>query len=135
VEVEQAGEVPRLHGDRGRLEEVLLNLARNALEALAPGGRVRLTAQGDGAAHVRFTVEDDGPGILPSVRAELFKPFVTTKAGGTGLGLAIARKVVIEHGGEIGVGQGRLPGACFWIRLPSRPVRFDPVRRTAAASA
>ena len=95
-----------------------MNLVRNACEALTAGGRVRLEIARDGEAHLRVLVEDDGPGIAPSLRAELFKPFVTSKAGGTGLGLAIARKIVREHGGEIGVRDGALGGACFWIRLP-----------------
>jgi signal transduction histidine kinase len=91
---------------------------RNAREALgARGGSVRVSvARERGLVVVR--VEDDGQGLVPSIRAELFKPFVTSKKGGTGLGLAIARKVVREHGGEIGVADSALGGACFWFRLP-----------------
>ncbi len=118
VEVVCARDLPSVPADRGLLEEVLINLVQNARQALPQGGRVRLSAQREGRAHARLTVEDDGPGIAPSVRAELFKPFVTSRAGGTGLGLAIARKVVREHGGEIGVTDGALGGACFWLRLP-----------------
>ncbi|HEX6885685.1 MAG TPA: HAMP domain-containing sensor histidine kinase, partial [Planctomycetota bacterium] len=135
LEVDCPSSLPRVRGDRARLEEVLVNLLRNALEILQPGGRVRASARAEGRGHVLLRVEDDGPGIPPSVRAELFKPFVTAKAGGTGLGLAIARKVVREHGGEIGVGEGSLPGACFWVRLPVQGARSDQVRRPAAASA
>jgi PAS domain S-box-containing protein len=118
VEVVCGRDLPSVPADRGLLEEVLINLVQNARQALPQGGRVRLSAKREGRAHVRLTVEDDGPGIAPSVRAELFKPFVTSRAGGTGLGLAIARKVVREHGGEIGVTDGALGGACFWLRLP-----------------
>jgi len=135
LEVECPPSLPRVRGDRARLEEVLINLLRNALEILQPGGRVRVCARAEGRGHVLLRVEDDGPGIPPSVRAELFKPFVTAKAGGTGLGLAIARKVVREHGGEIGVDEGSLPGASFWVRLPVQGARSDQVRRPAAASA
>lgn len=111
-------EVPPVQADRGLIEEVLTNLVRNAREALGErGGRVRVSvARERGQVVVR--VEDDGEGLVPSVRAELFKPFVTSKRGGTGLGLAIARKVVREHGGEIGVADSILGGACFWFRLP-----------------
>jgi PAS domain S-box-containing protein len=108
-----------LRADRGRLEEVLLNLVRNSREALETGGHVRLAAAMDGPGQVLLSVEDDGPGLAPSIRASLFTPFVTSKAAGTGLGLAIARKIVREHGGEIGVRDSALGGAAFWIRLPT----------------
>ena len=111
--------LPPVQADRGLVEEVLTNLVRNACEALgARGGRVRISVTREGNG-VLVRVEDDGEGLVPSVRAEIFKPFVTSKKGGTGLGLAIARKVVREHGGEIGVGDSALGGACFWFRLPA----------------
>jgi len=118
-----ASDLPEILVDRGLLEEVLLNLVRNACEALKRGGRVRIDAAREGEAYVRILVEDDGPGIAPSLRGELFKPFVTSKQGGTGLGLAIARKIVRDHGGEIGVREGALGGACFWVRLPRGQIR------------
>jgi PAS domain S-box-containing protein len=124
LELVSAPDLPVIRADRGLLEEVLLNLVRNACEALKNGGRVRLSVAREGEGDLCILVEDDGPGIAPSVRAELFKPFVTSKAGGTGLGLAIAKKIVGEHGGTIGIRDGALGGACFWIRLPVvRPVR------------
>jgi len=110
--------LPPVQADRGLIEEVLTNLVRNAREALgARGGRVRVSVAHE-RAQVLVRVEDDGEGLVPSIRAEIFKPFVTSKKGGTGLGLAIARKVVREHGGEIGAGDSDLGGACFWFRLP-----------------
>ncbi len=123
LELDCAGELPALRVDRGLLEEVLLNLVRNAREALKAGGRVRISVQREDEAHLGIQVEDDGPGIAPSLRDELFKPFVTSKQGGTGLGLAIARKIIRDHGGEIGVRAGTLGGACFWIRLPLAQAR------------
>lgn len=110
--------LPPVQADRGLIEEVLTNLVRNAREALGSrGGRVRVSVLRE-SGQVLVRVEDDGEGIVPSVKAEIFKPFVTSKKSGTGLGLAIARKVVREHGGEIGVGDSNLGGACFWFRLP-----------------
>jgi len=118
--------LPPVQADRGLIEELLTNLVRNAREALdARGGRVRLSLVKE-RAHVLLRVEDDGEGLIPSVRAEIFKPFVTSKKGGTGLGLAIARKVVREHGGEIGVADSSLGGACFWFRLPFECPREAP---------
>ncbi len=127
-------ELPPVLVDRRLFEDVLLNLLRNALEALTEGGRVRLSAAREGATHLRLCVEDDGPGIPASVRSELFKPFVTSKPSGTGLGLAIARKVVREHGGEIGVEDGSLGGARFWIRMPLAGDAFAQVRMRAGVS-
>jgi PAS domain S-box-containing protein len=118
LELDSPPDLPRVHADRGRLEEVLVNLVRNACQALVTGGRVRVRVEREGEANLLVLVEDDGPGIAPALREDLFKPFVTTRQGGTGLGLAIARKIVREHGGEIGVRDGALGGACFWIRLP-----------------
>ena len=123
--------------DRQMLRRVLVNLVRNAVQAIrdhhARGsrpdvsgglpsgeviGRVVVSAspEGDGA---RIEVEDDGPGIAASMRARIFDPYFTTKADGTGLGLAIVKKVVVEHGGEIEAERStRLGGARFIVRLP-----------------
>jgi signal transduction histidine kinase len=101
-----------------RLEEVLTNVVSNALEMLSSDGQIHLHARPDGESHVVFEVEDDGPGVAPSIKETLFKPFVTTKKDGTGLGLPICRRIVEEHGGTIELADGRsLDGACFRIRL------------------
>jgi two-component system nitrogen regulation sensor histidine kinase GlnL len=103
--------LPPLPVDRGRLFEALVNLVRNAVEALPPeGGRVRLVARLDSSRHrrgpdgrpvrlVQLVVRDDGPG-LGAARDKLFTPFFTTKATGTGLGLLLVRKAVEAHGGR-----------------------------------
>jgi signal transduction histidine kinase len=86
-----------------RVEQVLVNLVRNAIAAAPAGsGRVRVAAA-DKGEDVELTVEDDGPGIPPEVAAKLFQPFVTTRraSGGTGLGLAICARIVTELGGRI----------------------------------
>ncbi|HVS09907.1 MAG TPA: PAS domain S-box protein [Planctomycetota bacterium] len=107
-----------LEADRQLLEEVLSNLLRNALEASAGRAcKVRLAAV-QAESEVAIRVHDDGPGIPEDVRANLFKPFVTSKRRGTGLGLAFCKKVVEEHGGKIRADKGPLGGALFEIRLP-----------------
>jgi PAS domain S-box-containing protein len=109
----------RLLADASLLEEVVSNLVANAIEAKGIGARVVLSAEHTGKGLAQLAVEDAGPGIPEARREEVFKPFVTTKAGGTGIGLAISRKIVEEHGGTIHIEDGSLGGARFVIRLKS----------------
>ncbi len=92
--------------DPNLLEQALLNLVRNALEAAET--EVRLTLTQDGRANT-ILVEDDGPGLTEEARRRLFEPFFTTKASGTGLGLAITRKLVESLGGRLEVGPRAQP--------------------------
>lgn len=108
-----------------KLTQVLLNLVLNAGAAIASEGRegrvtVRAATTGDG--RVRIEVEDDGPGIAPSVRDRLFEPFVTTKpvGEGTGLGLAVCRGLVESAGGEIAMDPAYEGGARFYVVLPAK---------------
>jgi nitrogen fixation/metabolism regulation signal transduction histidine kinase len=126
--------------DRQMLRRVVVNLVRNAVQAIRdhhrrptdgkPDGElagrvlghvvVSARREGDGA---RIEVEDDGPGIEASMRGRIFDPYFTTKADGTGLGLAIVKKVVVEHGGEIEADESlRLGGARFVLHLPGMKI-------------
>lgn len=110
---------PHFPADKELLEDVLTNLVRNAIEALADRGEGTIHLRLAGAANrVRIVLEDDGPGIPESVLKTLFRPYVTTKSSGTGLGLALARKTIEAHDGSIGVENGPLGGARFEIYLP-----------------
>jgi signal transduction histidine kinase len=104
--------------DEEQLQQVLVNLVLNALEATRKDGRVRLGAVATNAGEVLISIDDDGPGISPEVRARIFEPFFTTKAAGTGLGLAIVHAIVTQHGGTIAVERSPLGGARFAVRLP-----------------
>jgi signal transduction histidine kinase len=111
----------RVHGDGRGLNQVFLNLLKNALEALEGSGgtvRVRLRREGD---LVAVDVEDDGPGIDPALRERLFEPFVTSKPAGrgTGLGLPISRRIVQSCGGSLDVRSEPGQGTCFTVRLRS----------------
>jgi two-component system C4-dicarboxylate transport sensor histidine kinase DctB len=104
--------------ERVRLEQVLVNLLQNALEALAdqPDGVIRLGVQA-ASRRVRITVGDNGPGLAPETAATLFTPFVTTKPDGLGLGLVISRDLITEFGGELTLKEAREGGALFVISL------------------
>lgn len=83
-----------------QLEQVLVNLLQNAVQACAPGGLIALTVSGAGDT-VRLGVTDNGPGVPPELRDTLFQPFVTSKSEGIGLGLAIARDIMRQLGGDL----------------------------------
>ena len=104
-------------GDAAKLEQVLLNVVHNAIEALRPraAGRIILRARRN-PRHVRVEVEDDGPG-LSSPDAPVFDAFFSTKPTGTGLGLAIAHRIVTDHGGAMGV-ESRPGRTCFAFTIP-----------------
>ncbi|MEA3534393.1 sensor histidine kinase [Rhizobium sp. CC-YZS058] len=104
--------------NRLRLEQVMINLVQNALEAVAPraDGAVRVAAAAAGEA-VRITVADNGPGIAPEILAQLFTPFNTSKERGLGLGLVIAKDILADYGGTLGVETGPA-GTIFTITLP-----------------
>jgi len=113
--------------DREMLHRMLTNVVQNAAQALRDArkaasagklGRVAVRAHKDGAGFYVITVDDDGPGITPSLREVLFDPYVTTKRDGTGLGLTIVKKIVVDHGGTIEAKASPLGGARFEIRLP-----------------
>ncbi len=107
-----------LLGSREALAGALLNLLANAMQACAPGGRVVLAAEPDGAGWLRFRVGDSGKGMPPEVQRRLFEPFFTTRTDGTGLGLAIVREVAQMHGGEVAASSTAGVGSEFCVRLP-----------------
>lgn len=112
--------LPDVALSREQLVQVVLNLVLNAADACGPGGHVTLRAAARGT-RVRLEVEDDGPGVAPEVRAQLFEPFVTTKevGKGTGLGLAVCRGLVESAGGSITLDAEFREGARFIIELPA----------------
>jgi len=104
-------------GDKGKLEQVMLNLVRNAVEATAEGAGTAVTVRSRRhPRHVLLEVEDDGPG-LTRPDAPIFDAFFSTKAAGTGLGLAITHRIVTDHGGAIDV-ESRPGKTIFRVTLP-----------------
>jgi nitrogen fixation/metabolism regulation signal transduction histidine kinase len=118
LELDVARSLPAVAFDEAQLRQALLNLLRNAREALAEkGGCVRVSvAAEDGEVCLRVT--DDGPGIPPAVQARIFDPFFTTKEHGTGLGLALTQQIVAAHGGRIRVLGGPGRGTTFELAFP-----------------
>jgi two-component system sensor kinase FixL len=107
--------------DRVEIQQVLVNLVRNASEALQDAQRrdVTVSARKRSDELIEVSVADSGPGIAPDVAANLFKPFLTTKSQGMGVGLSICRSIVEAHGGEIWATEAPGGGALFSFTLPT----------------
>ncbi len=116
--------LPMLRLDTGQIRQALLNLVRNASEAMPDGGTIRVAvAPGPPSPpasrrSVEVTVTDTGRGILPEDVEQVFEPFFTRKEGGTGLGLAISREIAAGHGGTLTCEPGAGQGTTFRLTLP-----------------
>lgn len=108
---------PLLQADASQLQQVLLNLALNALDVMPTGGTLTFAMRST-TTMVEITVSDTGPGISAEVRGKLYQPFVTTKPTGLGLGLVISRRIIEDHGGKLDADPSAGLGACFRIVLP-----------------
>jgi C4-dicarboxylate-specific signal transduction histidine kinase len=117
-----ASELPLVTGQRSQLQEVLLNLVQNAIEAMAPvkmnGRALRVRTKLGGGNVIVMEIEDSGPGIDPERLESIFEAFVTMKPHGMGLGLAICRAIIERHGGKLSAASDRRSGALFQIVLP-----------------
>jgi two-component system sensor kinase FixL len=117
--------LPTVYADPIQLQQVILNLVRNAIDAMADVSEERrevvLSTRRIGAHEVEVTVADQGSGLAPEATEHLFNPFFTTKAGGTGLGLAISRSIVRAHGGRLWHTPNADFGARFHFTLPASP--------------
>ncbi len=105
--------------DRIQVQQVILNLVRNAIEAMAesPVRRLRLSSRTVGAGQIEVMIEDSGPGLATEVAERLFQPFVSTKSEGMGLGLSICHTIVHGHGGRIWADASMLGGTAFHFTL------------------
>ena len=123
VHLDLSPDLPPIVAERVQLQQLVLSLVRNAIEALTekPEAERAVTIrtaylQGEGC--VELSVEDNGPGVRADVVERLFMPFATTKPTGTGLGLAISQTIAQAHGGTVGHRPRAPSGACFFVRLP-----------------
>ena len=122
VALDLAANLPQVAGGRVELQQVILNLMMNALEAMGQAaGRERqftVRSRRADAQSVSVAVQDSGPGIPPDLVDRLFEPFVTTKADGMGMGLAICRAIIEAHQGRLRAFNHSGPGATFEFVLP-----------------
>jgi signal transduction histidine kinase len=123
VSTELEEDVPQVRADPIQLQQVILNLIRNAIDAIAIGPitikAIRLITTYDGKSVVSLYVQDTGPGITLDNKTQIFDAFFTTKTSGMGLGLSISRRIIEDHGGDLRLNETSSKGSTFEIILPS----------------
>jgi signal transduction histidine kinase len=120
IHVDVPEDIPMIYSDRGRLQQILLNLINNAFQAMKNGGRLDISVRKEGEKTVSIRISDTGPGISPENKKKIFEPFFTTKGpeGGIGLGLSITFGLVRKLKGDISVQSKLGEGTAFEINLP-----------------
>jgi signal transduction histidine kinase len=122
VQTQIAEGLPRIHGDRVQLQQVILNLIINAIDAMSDMGeqsRELLVSTGSVSDGVLVAVRDSGPGLDAASIERLFEPFYTTKPGGLGMGLSICRSIIETHEGRLWAIANVPKGAIFQFRVPA----------------
>ncbi len=119
VEAETQASLPKVLADRGQLKQVFFNLTKNAMEAMQPGGRLRIRSRADDDS-VYLVFGDSGAGIREEDMGKLFRPYHTTKPGGHGLGLTIVQRIMRAHGGQVGVESSEGIGTVVTLQFPRK---------------
>jgi signal transduction histidine kinase len=122
VEAETSADLPAVMADRNQLKQVFFNITKNAMEAMQPGGRLRIKTRTDDD-DVYLLFGDTGSGIKPEDLVRLFQPYHTTKPGGTGLGLMIVQRIMREHGGQVGLESKEGVGTIVTLQFPRKDRR------------
>jgi two-component system, NtrC family, sensor kinase len=119
IQTDLAENLPIIAGDQAQLQQVILNLMNNAIDAIGKDGTVS-TRSGADKSEIRITIADTGPGIPESMQKKVFDPFYTTKSTGkgTGLGLWISYSIIEKMGGKLALQSKEGQGATFTITLP-----------------
>jgi len=115
INLQVTGEPLSVEADEQLLRQALFNLLLNAIQAVEPGGEIQVSAARRSAAEAQLEIRDNGLGVPPERRAEIFKPYFTTQKKGTGLGLAVVQQIVLAHGWEIECLPNEPKGALFRI--------------------
>lgn len=129
IEFARPAEPLRVAHDPALIQQVVLNLLLNAIQAISADGKIEVAVK-DAGDTATIRVRDTGRGMTPEVLAKIFKPFFTTRGEGTGLGLSLARSVVHAHGGRIEVSSEPGRGSAFLVILPSRSQQTGNARDT-----
>jgi two-component system, sporulation sensor kinase E len=127
VEAETSGDLPLVMADRNQLKQVFFNITKNAMEAMRPGGKLRIKSRADDDS-VYLLFGDTGSGIKPEDLVRLFQPYHTTKSGGHGLGLMIAQRIMREHGGQVGLESKEGVGTVVTLQFPRKDRRVRMLR-------
>lgn len=127
VEAETAADLPTVMADRNQVKQVFFNILKNAVEAMQPGGRLRIRSRTDDE-HVVLAFGDSGSGIKQDDLLRLFQPYHTTKPGGHGLGLMIVQRIMREHGGQIGIESKEGVGTVVTLHFPRKDRRVRMLR-------
>ena len=127
VEAEISDHLPLILADRNQLKQVFFNLIKNAMEAMEPGGELRIRTRTDDD-YVFLMFGDSGSGIKQEDLVKLFQPYHTTKVGGSGLGLMIVQRILRAHGGQIGIESKEGVGTVVTVQFPRRDRRVRMLR-------
>jgi signal transduction histidine kinase len=122
VEAETPSELPTVMADRGQLKQVFFNITKNAMEAMQPGGRLKIKSRADDDS-VYLLFGDSGSGIRQDDLLKLFQPYHTTKPGGHGLGLMIVQRIMRSHGGQVGIESREGTGTVVTLQFPRKDRR------------
>ncbi len=122
VEAETPADLPPIMADRNQLKQVFFNLTKNAMEAMQPGGKLKIRSRADDDS-VYLLFGDSGSGIRQEDLVRLFQPYHTTKSGGHGLGLMIVKRIMAAHGGQVGVESREGTGTIVTLQFPRKDRR------------
>jgi two-component system, sporulation sensor kinase E len=122
VEAETPDSLPRVMADRNQIKQVFFNITKNAMEAMTPGGRLKIKSRADDE-NVFLLFGDSGAGIKREDLIRLFQPYHTTKMGGHGLGLMIVQRIMRDHGGQVGLESKEGVGTVVTLQFPRKDRR------------
>ena len=123
MQTQFAEDLPLIQGDQVQLQQVMVNLIVNAIQAMSGSGdgrrELQISTETDEAEGVRVRVRDSGPGFAPAALERVFEPFYTTKPEGMGMGLSICRSIIEAHGGQLWATGCEPRGALFQFTIPA----------------
>jgi signal transduction histidine kinase len=127
VEAETPAALPTVMADRGQLKQVFFNITKNAMEAMEPGGKLKIKSRADDDS-VYLLFGDSGSGIRQEDLGRLFQPYHTTKRGGHGLGLMIVQRIMHAHGGDVSIESRTGLGTIVTLQFPRKDRRVRMLR-------